>query len=155
MATLTWKIKEIEWINKVGSKEKMADSVSYVCEAVEDNHTCEINGTVKLVTESHEKISDGAYTTLIAGTGVVEKEHTEYVDTESLKTHDAVVLKTNTSGSYTAYDSLTEAKVIGWVKGKLGESKVTELETALTNLIQEDIDTGKSFKHVSSLPWSS
>ena len=74
------------------------------------------------------------------------------IDTEGVKTHIGTIYKT-TSGSYTAYASLTEAKVITWVKAKLGNTKVTETETAVENILKEDIDTGNTFKHTSSLPW--
>ena len=33
-------------------------------------------------------------------------------------------------------------------------SKVTEIETSVTTLIREDIDSGNKFKHVSTLPWN-
>ena len=57
------------------------------------------------------------------------------------------------ASAFTAYDGLTESQVIAWVKASLGSSKVTEIETTVTNLVQEDIDTGNSYKHTTSLPW--
>tara|TARA_R110000796_G_scaffold212402_1_gene328518 strand:+ start:538 stop:870 length:333 start_codon:yes stop_codon:yes gene_type:complete len=46
MATLTWKIKSIEWTNRVGALEKVVNYVRYECEAVENDHTCHIPGDV-------------------------------------------------------------------------------------------------------------
>ena len=57
------------------------------------------------------------------------------------------------SESYIVYNDVTETQVINWVKNKLGASKVSELETSVTSIIQEDIDGGKPQKHISSLPW--
>tara|TARA_R100001377_G_scaffold184_1_gene218 strand:+ start:747 stop:1079 length:333 start_codon:yes stop_codon:yes gene_type:complete len=109
MATLTWKIKSIEWTNRVGALQKVVDVVRYECEAVENDHTCYIPGNV------------------------------------SVGASDA--------SSFTAYDSLTESDVLAWTKTALGSSKVNEIETAVTRIIREDIDGGRSFKHTSSLPW--
>ena len=38
---------------------------------------------------------------------------------------------------YTAYDSLTEENVIGWVKGSLGEEGVTAIEDSIAAQIAE------------------
>ena len=38
---------------------------------------------------------------------------------------------------YTAYDSLTEENVIGWVKGSIGEEGVTALEDSIAAQIAE------------------
>ena len=151
MAT-SWKIEEIEWINKIGSDEQVVDRVRYSCNATQDSHTAVLYGEVLLVSEYYQDISDSAYTTLKSGAGVEEYQHNEMIDTEGVKTHTGTIYKT-TSGSYTAYASLTEAKVITWVKAKLGNTKVTETETAVENILKEDIDTGNTFKHTSSLPW--
>ena len=58
------------------------------------------------------------------------------------------------SESYISYNDVTETQVITWVKNKLGSSKVSELETSVTTILQEDIDSGKPQKHISSLPWN-
>jgi hypothetical protein len=39
------------------------------------------------------------------------------------------------SGSFTPYDSLTEAQVIGWVQGAMGPSQILELEAFVDNLL--------------------
>jgi hypothetical protein len=44
---------------------------------------------------------------------------------------------------------LTEEIVIGWVKDKFGEEKVTEIETAL----QAQIDEKKQPSSATGLPW--
>ena len=46
---------------------------------------------------------------------------------------------------------LTEATVIGWVKEKLGEEKVTEIEAALQSQINEQKQPTKA----AGVPWAS
>lgn len=65
-----------------------------------------------------------------------------------------IILDTPNSESYIAYSEVTETQVINWVKNKLGSSKVSELEASVTTILQEDIDSGKPQKHISSLPWN-
>ena len=149
---IVWKIEEIEWINKIGSDEQVADIIKYSCKATQDSHTTVIYGNVNLVSENYENMSDSDYLTLKSETGLVEYEHQETIDTESIKAHTGTVYRT-TSGSYTAYNDLTESQVITWVKAKLGNTKVSELEATVEALLTEDIDTGNTFKHTSSLPW--
>lgn len=149
---IVWKIEEIEWINKIGSDEQVADNIKYSCKAIQDSHTTVVYGNVNLVSENYENISDSDYTTLKNETGVVEYEHEETVNTENIKTHTGTIYRT-TSGSYIAYNDLTESQVITWVKAKLGNTKVSELEATVEALLAEDVATGNTFKHTSSLPW--
>ena len=52
--------------------------------------------------------------------------------------------------NYVPYESLTEAQVIEWVKGAMGEEGVAALELALANNIAEQ----KAPKKASGTPWS-
>lgn len=52
--------------------------------------------------------------------------------------------------NYLPYASLTEAQVIEWVKGAMGEEGVAALELALANNIAEQ----KAPKKASGTPWS-
>lgn len=52
--------------------------------------------------------------------------------------------------NYLPYASLTEAQVIEWVKGSMGEEGVAALELALANNIAEQ----KAPKKASGTPWS-
>ena len=49
------------------------------------------------------------------------------------------------------FSQLTEATVIGWVKEKLGEEKVTEIEAALQSQIKEQQHPTKA----AGVPWVS
>ena len=60
----------------------------------------------------------------------------------------------NVSGSasdegFIAFESLTEADVVGWVKAEFGEERVAEIETAL----QAKIDEQKTPQLISGLAW--
>lgn len=48
------------------------------------------------------------------------------------------------------FDDLTEDMVVGWVKEKLGDEKVTEIEAAL----QSQIDEKRAPSKASGTPWS-
>tara|TARA_S200002703_G_scaffold123221_1_gene109157 strand:- start:495 stop:806 length:312 start_codon:yes stop_codon:yes gene_type:complete len=48
------------------------------------------------------------------------------------------------------FDNLTEEIVVGWVKDKFGEEKVTEIETAL----QAQLDEKHSPSKAAGVPWS-
>jgi hypothetical protein len=48
------------------------------------------------------------------------------------------------------FDDLTEDMVVGWVKEKLGDEKVTEIEAAL----QSQIDEKRAPSKASGMPWS-
>lgn len=52
--------------------------------------------------------------------------------------------------NYLPYDSLTEAQVIAWVKGSMGEAGVKALEDALAANIAEQ----KAPKKASGTPWA-
>ena len=52
-------------------------------------------------------------------------------------------------GEMVPFADLTEATVIGWVKDKFGEEKVTEIEGAL----QAQLDEQKAPSKASGLPW--
>ena len=47
------------------------------------------------------------------------------------------------------FDDLTEGMVVGWVKEKLGDEKVTEIEAAL----QSQIDEKRAPSKASGTPW--
>ena len=60
----------------------------------------------------------------------------------------------SSSENFTEYESLTETQVIDWVKSLLGQEKITEIETAVSNILEEDLSLeNKKFRHTSSLPW--
>ena len=48
------------------------------------------------------------------------------------------------------FDDLTEEMVVGWVKEKFGEEKVTEIETAL----QAQLDEKHAPSKAAGVPWS-
>ena len=50
---------------------------------------------------------------------------------------------------FIAFESLTEADVVGWVKAEFGEERVAEIETAL----QAKIDEQKTPQLISGLAW--
>lgn len=52
--------------------------------------------------------------------------------------------------SFIPFDDLTEDMVIGWVKDKLGDEKVAEIEAAL----QAQLDEKHSPTKAAGLPWS-
>jgi len=49
------------------------------------------------------------------------------------------------------FDNLTEEIVVGWVKDKFGEEKVTEIETAL----QAQLDEKHAPTKAAGVPWAS
>ena len=51
----------------------------------------------------------------------------------------------------THFDNLTEEIVVGWVKGKLGDEKVAEIETAL----QAQLDEKHAPTKAAGVPWVS
>ena len=55
------------------------------------------------------------------------------------------------ASNFVAYESVTEAQVIGWVQAKLGGAdKVTEIEAAL----QAKIDENKAPSTLTGMPWA-
>jgi hypothetical protein len=55
----------------------------------------------------------------------------------------------HTAGGFTAYASLTEADVVGWVKATLGSDMVTETETA----VAAEIADSKAPAQAHGVPW--
>ena len=55
----------------------------------------------------------------------------------------------HTAGGFTAYASLTEADVVGWVKETLGEAMVTETEAAVAAQIADS----KAPAQAHGVPW--
>jgi hypothetical protein len=55
--------------------------------------------------------------------------------------------------NFIPYEDLTEAKVLDWVKSKIGEEKITELETSFSNRLQEKIDRVKNPEVLTGVPW--
>ena len=55
--------------------------------------------------------------------------------------------------NFIPYEDLTEAKVLDWVKSKIGEEKITELETSFSNRLQEKIDRVKNPEFLTGIPW--
>jgi hypothetical protein len=50
---------------------------------------------------------------------------------------------------FTAYEDITEAQAIGWVKGSLGEAAVTSIEAS----IALEIEKSKEPVSVAGVPW--
>ena len=55
----------------------------------------------------------------------------------------------HTAGGFTAYDSLTEADVVAWVKATLGEAMVTDLE----GQVAAQIADSKAPAQAHGVPW--
>lgn len=88
-------------------------------------------------------ISDGFVTTVHWGASQVDGEcNAGSYGTVSFVKEDGI--------NYVPYESLTEAQVIEWVKGSLGEAGVEALELSLANNIAEQ----KAPKKASGTPWS-
>lgn len=51
--------------------------------------------------------------------------------------------------NFIAYNDLTKAEVIGWVKDKLGTEQVANIETGLENQIQQELNPTSS----TGVPW--
>lgn len=51
--------------------------------------------------------------------------------------------------NFIAYDDLTKAEVIGWVKDKLGTEQVTNIETGLENQIEQELNPTSA----NGVPW--
>lgn len=51
--------------------------------------------------------------------------------------------------NFIAYDDLTKAEVIGWVKDKLGTEQVANIETGLENQIELELNPTSA----SGVPW--
>lgn len=57
--------------------------------------------------------------------------------------------------SFIPYEDLTEEILLNWVKEKLGEEKILELENNFENRLQEKIDRHNNPEYLSGLPFSS
>jgi hypothetical protein len=78
------------------------------------------------IAQLDRQTSDGLITTAHYTVNAVDGEHTAgYYDTVGFERGDTFI----------AYDSLTEAQVIEWVKDKLGEETVEAIEANLAALI--------------------
>lgn len=87
--------------------------------------------------------SDGFVTTVHWGASQVDGEcNASSYGTVSFVKEDGI--------NYVPYESLTEAQVIEWVKGAMGEAGVEALELSLANNIAEQ----KAPKKASGTPWS-
>lgn len=69
----------------------------------------------------------------------------------TIKTDTCWHLASPNSESFTAYNSLSEATVIGWVKSHLGSTEVTAIETEVTNMVDALIASNNETNK--SLPW--
>jgi len=166
---INWKIDEIEWVNKIGDSQKVINFISYRCEAEEDSHTCHIKGQVDLLTQEYIGITPEEYNDIITQEGVSVKDHEEIQDfpkhyneeteewegeEDPIITHNLTVYNFSSSETFTEYEDLTEVQVVAWVKSALGETKVTEIETSVTTILEEDLEMeNKMFTHTSNLPW--
>lgn len=70
--------------------------------------------------------------------------------TYSAGAYGSLGLEAPEPGSMTPFDSLTEEVVVGWVKGKLGDEKVAQIEAAL----QEQLDEKHAPSKAAGVPWS-
>ena len=109
MITYTWKIEELEWLNRASGLAKVVCMVRGRCEGTKDDHTCYLPFTVDLVLPE--------------------------------------------SSSFISYDNLTEEQVLTWAKTALGADQISNMESTIATLIEEDLEGGNSVKHVSELPW--
>ena len=60
-------------------------------------------------------------------------------DENATDSYGVVSLDTEDLTSFTAFDSLTEADVTGWVEAALGEEQVASIKTSIENQIAEKI----------------
>jgi len=63
--------------------------------------------------------------------------------------YGSVQLAAADSSSFTAYESLTEDTIIGWVKTIIGTDRVTEIE----NQVAAQITESKTPTEISGVPW--
>ena len=70
--------------------------------------------------------------------------------TYSAGAYGSLELETPKPDSMIPFDSLTEEIVVGWVKGKFGKEKVTEIEAAL----QAQLDEKHAPSKAAGTPWS-
>ena len=65
------------------------------------------------------------------------------------QSYGSVSIPTDDLSSFTAYDSLTESTVLGWVKDALGSTAVTSIENRIASEIAEKATPTKG----SGIPW--
>jgi hypothetical protein len=85
--------------------------------------------------------------------GVVYTVHytvTRFEDGEQAGAYGSIGLEAPESG-FIPYANLTKEVVVGWVKDHFGEEKVAEIETALTNQIQQKLHPTDA----AGVPWAS
>ena len=58
-----------------------------------------------------------------------------------------------TSETFVPYEELTEAIVLGWVKEKLTQEKITEIETGAEARLQERIEKKTNPEFLNGTPW--
>lgn len=58
MITYTWKIEELEWINRLSGLAKVVSTVKGRCEAAQDDHTCHIPFTASLTAPEADLMID-------------------------------------------------------------------------------------------------
>ena len=87
---------------------------------------------------------------------VVHTVHWTATDKEFVETighfghrYGSIELAAPDSSSFTAYDSLTEDTIIGWVKTSIGTEGVTEIE----NQVAAQITESKTPTEISGVPW--
>lgn len=90
------------------------------------------------INQLERQSTDGLVTVVHWGVDAVDGEHTASV-------YSTVTLER--SGSFTPFDNLTEAQVIGWVQSKVGKAAT---EAALN----AQIEAKKQPQILTGLPWS-
>lgn len=84
--------------------------------------------------------------------GIVYTVHytvTHFEEGEQAGAYGSLGLEAPESG-FIPYASLTKEIVVGWVKDKLGEEKVAEIEAALSHQVQEKLHP----TNAGGVPWS-
>lgn len=99
-----------------------------------------------------------AYPELDGETDVVFTVHWTLSGTETISgtvynggVYGSVGVTLDEGGTFTPYDQLTEAQVIGWVQDALGEDQVTAYEA---NVAQQIADQANPPVVTPPLPWS-
>ena len=58
MITYTWKIEELEWINRLSGLAKVVSTVKGTCEGTQDDHICWIPFTASLAAPESDSMID-------------------------------------------------------------------------------------------------
>ena len=102
-------------------------------------HSVSLNGQRNVITEAWFDVLDSE----TIGSGLTAVEHKgQYSSSVQFDTSDL--------SSFVAYDDVTEANVLAWVKETLGSSQVTAIEADVENQIAKS----KSPTEVKGTPWS-